>query len=89
MKLMILSVFDHKAIAFMAPMFFRAKGEAIRSMMDAVATKDTNFCKYPDDYVMMHIGDFDDESGVITPCVPVPIITARECVPADPFPVRS
>lgn len=82
MKLLLFSIFDKKADAFTQPMFFRSKGEAIRSFMDAVGTAETPFCKHPEDYSFCHVGDFDDSTGAVTGmnAGPVFVMQALECV---------
>jgi hypothetical protein len=66
-------------------MFFRARGEAIRSFMEACRDDKSNFAKFSNDYSFVFCGQFDDASCVITGCAPERIISASECAP----PVRS
>ena len=77
----IYSVYDQAASAFMQPFFFATKGLAIRSFTEAVNSPDQLFNKYPSDYVMFELGEFEDSSAVIRMhAVPERVISALECV---------
>lgn len=65
MILEVYSVFDKKSGAYMQPIYFRTRGEAVRSFIDACSSQD-NFKKHPEDYSFCFIGLFDDNTGVIT-----------------------
>lgn len=82
MKMVVCSIFDRKVNAYGPPMFFRTKGEAIRSFMDAVAGKDSPMRRYPDDYFMAYIAEFDDSTGEFLNSKPVPemMMNALDCV---------
>lgn len=69
MKLIICSIYDSKAEAFMQPLFFQAKGQAVRSFADAV-NQDGNFKNHPDDYTLFCIGSYDDATGLLEPIAP-------------------
>ena len=56
------SIYDCKAEAWLTPMFFQAKGQAIRSFSDAV-NGESEFAKHPDDYTLFCLGTFDDSCG--------------------------
>lgn len=57
------SVHDGAVNLFMAPFFMRAKGEAIRSLRDTVADKNTMLSRHPQDYVLYHLGTFYEAQG--------------------------
>lgn len=78
MILSLFSIYDKKVGAFSAPMMMRSKGEAIRSFTDAVGDAKSEFCRHPEDYLLNKIGEFDDNSGVVTPMLE-PVISALEC----------
>lgn len=65
-KLFVCSVYDSKAEAFMRPMFVPAKGVAIRAFLDEAnrESHDNLFYKYPDDYTLYLVSEFDEASGV-------------------------
>lgn len=87
MNLRVCSVYDHKVMAFSAPMFFRTEGEAIRSFTDAVRDKNTTFYKYPSDFSFHELGTWSDETGLFEnlPQGPRLVIQGKECVEPDPF----
>ena len=65
MMLEMYSVKDLAAQAFLQPLFFRSRGEALRSFSDAVGDANHQFAKHPEDYEFYFIGSFDDTTGMI------------------------
>lgn len=71
MKLIVLSVYDSKAAAFLQPFFAQSRGVAIRSFAAAAElpadgradATSHDFCKYPDDFSLFELGSFDQESA--------------------------
>jgi len=59
-------VYDSKVEAYLAPQFYRAKGEAIRAFEGAVNSKDTQFNTHPEDFTLFLIGEYDDATAKIT-----------------------
>lgn len=64
MKLLVYSFFDSKVKAYLPPFYMRADGEAVRAVREACRT-DPNFNRYPADYTLFRLGEFDDETGRI------------------------
>lgn len=62
----VLSVYDSKAEMFNQPMFFKAKGEAIRAFADEANREGSAVGAHPEDYTLFVIGEFDPESGYIS-----------------------
>jgi hypothetical protein len=58
--LKVFSVYDSKVGAYLQPMFFRSKGEAIRAFSSAVADTDHQFHKYASDFTLFELGSWDD-----------------------------
>lgn len=84
------SVYDVKAQAYLQPFFASQKGEAIRSFTDAVNKSDHQFHRHAEDYSLFHVGQFDDNSGLVSPLTaPVPVISALECLKEPQLPFRS
>lgn len=84
---MILKAFairDAKAEAFGLPFFKLTPGEAERDFRTAVndfSTKNNLYSKYPDDYDLYYLGEYDDTKGVFTSLdTPLHIIKAVQCV---------
>lgn len=63
----VFTVWDAKAEAYASPFVAQTVGLATRTFEDLVNTPDHQFCKYPDDYSLVEIGEYDDSTGRITP----------------------
>ena len=63
MLLKVYTVFDMASNAYLQPMFFLTKGQAIRAFTEAISDEKHVFCKYPSDYVLFELGSFDDSSA--------------------------
>lgn len=85
MKLQIFSVMDKAVGAFLQPFFSRAKGEAVRSFADACNDEKHNFNTHASDYLLVHLGEFDDTAGTFKCHEPIRIISAVECLVDEPF----
>lgn len=66
MKLQIFSIFDEKAQAYNSPQYLQHKGEAIRMLQTTMDNKDSMLSKYPQDFSLYCIGDYDDNLGKIS-----------------------
>lgn len=66
MILQVFAVRDKAVDAFMPPFYARSKGEAIRSFSAAVGDGKHQFHNNRGDYELYQIGEFDDNSGVLT-----------------------
>lgn len=62
-KLLVYSVYDSKVQLFAQPFFMRTKGEALRGWIDVANDPKTNICKYPEDYSLFELGEYEEESG--------------------------
>jgi hypothetical protein len=61
------SIKDEKAGAWERPFTARTHGEAERIFKDLVNGNDNMIAKYPEDFSLWHIGDFNPDSGEILP----------------------
>lgn len=59
----VFAVYDNKAQAFMEPFFARNAATAIRAFQDNISRPDSIFAKYPNDFVLYQIGEFNDQDG--------------------------
>lgn len=66
MKVQMLSVYDSAAKAFLPPFHAPTLEAAIRQFRYTVQSGQSDLSKFPEDYVLMHIGEFDQETGEIT-----------------------
>lgn len=62
-KLLLYSVFDSKVQLFAEPFFMRTRGEALRGWQEVANDKNTNICRYAEDFSLMEIGSFDESTG--------------------------
>ena len=68
------SINDTKAEAWTQPFFVRSNGAAVRSFADACRSDTTEYGKHPEDYHLYVIGEFDEDTGVLTAIDPVHLI---------------
>lgn len=59
----VFSVFDSKAQAYGVPFFAVNEGLAVRSFTDLVNDSRSTVNRYPDDFILYHVGQFDDSDG--------------------------
>lgn len=78
MKIGLYAVKDTKVGAFMPPFVARARGEAVRSFQAAIQDGTHAFAKFPADYELWQVGEFDDAHGELMPRVPDRIIGGNE-----------
>lgn len=84
MKLALFSVQDLKAGVFLSPFPARSAIDAKRQIaasFENSAMRDTPVAKNPEDFRLMHVGSFDDESGEITAVLPLLIAEMSELAP--------
>lgn len=61
----VFSVYDNKAVAFIRPFTAPTLGVTVRAFTEALSDPRHEFAKYPHDYVLYEIGEFDDQLGEI------------------------
>jgi len=66
MKSKMFLIYDSKVEAYLTPHFLRSTGEAIRAFTAACNDPQTQFNKYPSDFTYFEIGEYDDETGLIS-----------------------
>lgn len=66
----IITVRDRAIEAYGQPFFVRAIGEAIRSFVDETNRTESAIGAHPEDYELYEIGEFDEDTGTITPNKP-------------------
>ena len=65
------SIFDMKALQYHLPFFQPADGAAIRMLMDLVNDPNTMVGRHPSDFVLYHVGHYDDARGEVQPIAPL------------------
>lgn len=63
----LVSVFDRKAQVYGAPVMARTLGDSERQFQDLLSDKDSFPGKHPEDFDLVLVGKFDEDSGVVTP----------------------
>lgn len=63
MKQNVYAIFDSKVVAYLQPFFMRAHGEAVRAVCQAANDPNTNFCRYPADFTLFQVAEYDDSTG--------------------------
>jgi hypothetical protein len=63
MKLFIYTVYDSKAECYLSPFYCKSKGEALRSFAEIANDKQSQIGKYPEDFTMFELGEFDDSNA--------------------------
>lgn len=63
MKLNIYALFDSKALAFQRPFFVQTDGVAKRAIFESAQDRNSELHKYPTDYALFYIGEYDDQTG--------------------------
>lgn len=82
------SIYDRKALQYHPPFFASTDGSATRSFGDLVNDTRTTIGSHPNDFVLYLVGEYDDQKGALTPCVPLHhIVDATALV--KPLPVRG
>lgn len=61
------AVFDSAVNAYGQPIFVPAVGAALRSFIDEVNSPDSAMGRHPEDYVLFHLADYNDETGEFLP----------------------
>lgn len=76
----VVSVRDAKAEAFGRPFFVTSIGQAIRSFDDEVNRKDNEnvLNNHPEDFILFHIGTFDDQTGELKSIMPKILVNGNE-----------
>lgn len=63
MLLKMFTIRDSKAEVYNTPFFQKTHGEAERSFRQLVTDEKSMPGKYPEDFDLYYVGDFDDQSG--------------------------
>lgn len=66
MILKVYSIFDSKIGSYLAPFFPQAKGAAIRAFTEALNDPNHQFSKYPEDFTLFELGEWDDATASFT-----------------------
>jgi hypothetical protein len=59
----IYTIFDSKIGTYHNPFYAKSRGEAIRIFTEACNDSNSNLFKYPTDFTLFELGEYDDESA--------------------------
>lgn len=66
----IFSIYDSKAEAYLPPFVLHRSEIAARTFSDCINSETHQFGAHPADYTLFNIGEFDDETGHVSPHSP-------------------
>ena len=69
MRYFMFSVFDNATQVYCPPFIAATVSSALRDFAFAANDASTNIGKYPTDYTLFSVGEYDDQSGEIIPQV--------------------
>lgn len=56
------TVYDVKRESYLPPFAMRTTNEAIRGFITTLNDEKTDYCRYPQDFTLFHIGTFNDST---------------------------
>ncbi|WNK13720.1 MAG: nonstructural protein [Microvirus sp.] len=77
------TVYDTKSAIFANPFVSQNKMTALRDFQQAANDPQSQISNYPEDFILFEIGTFDENTGSISPMLPVNLGSA------DQFTIRS
>jgi len=77
------AVLDNKVGVFSSPFFCHHDAIAKRSLYEASANAETMLARYPTDFTLFRVGQFDDANGVLLACTPENLGTVSAIVNAE------
>lgn len=80
MRLNVYCIFDTATGAYMRPFFLHADGQAVRMFTDIAADADHEVGKHPEDYFLVRIGVWDDQTAEFAQESVSTLITGLEAV---------
>lgn len=83
MRLMMLCVRDVKAEQFSRPYFALAIGEGLRIFQLECENPESMLHRFPDDFRLFKVGEFDQLTGEVVPCLAFDVCCARDFVKAE------
>lgn len=61
------AVYDSKARTFCRPFFVAHEAVALRAFEGGANDPAQEMCQHPGDFTLFHLGEFDDDTGVVKP----------------------
>jgi len=79
----VFSVYDTKAGVFSNPFFSTNKNTALRDFSSAYLDPASHISMYPHDFILYEIGTFNEDTGELTPMLPISLGTADQFNPKE------
>lgn len=76
MKHKVFTVRDDKAQMYNLPFYSRTSAEATRNLLETMNNPQTMINKYPTDYSLWQVGEYDDVDGTFQTHPPIHIVNA-------------
>lgn len=67
MKSKLFAIYDSKAKLYKRPFFMDTLGECIRGFQDLANDEGSEIGKYPEDFTLFELADYDSETGKVIP----------------------
>lgn len=84
MKIKVFCIYDVKSEAYQQPFLQSTRGQAIRIFMDLISDKNTQIARYPEDFTLFELAEFDTSKGTYENLnSPVPLGCATEYAKDD------
>lgn len=78
MQKQMFSVYDSKAKTYCTPFFSHNVSTALRDFAFAANDQTTDLHRFSLDYSLMHIGVFDEDTGLVSPFTPINLGSANQ-----------
>lgn len=76
--LVMFSIWDSKAEAYMQPFFAMNVAVAVRMWQEACQDEGSQFWRHSEDYTLFRVGSFDQAKGTVSEETPISIARAHE-----------
>lgn len=80
MELQICAVYDKKAELYDTPFMVRSLADAVRGFQQAAKNEQSNIYNYPEDFKLVHLGTFNNQTGEIKTTKEQTLIEAKSLV---------
>jgi hypothetical protein len=74
------SIYDNSAQAFGQPFFMNTDMQAQRAFFSTISNPESDFARFPMDFILHKIGTYYEATGEITGIEPTRIISAQELI---------
>lgn len=65
------SIYDNKALVYAPPFYAQNDATAKRIVSDAATDPNSSLSRHPSDYSVFLVGNYNDATGTLTPCMPL------------------